>query len=123
MIVEKSKILIIDDEEDICFVLNHYLNDKAHKVSYALSLKAGILKLKELRPEILFLDISLPDGSGLNSIKKIKKSCPEIKIAIISAYDSQEDLSKAMDAGADAYITKPFSRTIILKTIEDFLME
>lgn len=123
MIGEKNKILIIDDEEDICFILKHYLNNQAHLVSCALSLKDGILKIKELSPEILFLDISLPDGSGLNSVKKIKRINPTMKIAIISAYDSQEDFSKAMDAGADAYITKPFSRSIILKTIEDFILD
>ena len=118
-----NRILIIDDEIDICFILNHYLNKEKFLVEKAHSLKDGLEKLKSFIPEILFLDISLPDGSGLNSIKIIKKILPEVKISIISAYDSAQDMEKAKNAGADSYITKPFSRNIIMNTIENFLLK
>lgn len=118
-----NRILIIDDEIDICFILNHYLNKENFLVDKAHSLKDGLEKMKSFNPQILFLDISLPDGSGLNSIKIIKKILPEVKISIISAYDSAEDIEKAKNAGADSYITKPFTRAIIMNTIEDFLLK
>ena len=121
MISKTSRILIIDDEIDICFVLNHYLKSEKYKVEFSISLKEGMTKLKSFKPEILFLDISLPDGSGIDAIKNIKKSHPEIKIAIISAYDSADDISEAKNAGADSFIPKPFSRVSINATIENFL--
>ena len=118
-----NDILIIDDEVDICFLLDNKLRKKNFKVSYAHNLKDGFSKLAFIQPFLLFLDISLPDGSGLNAISKIKLLYPSIKIIIISAYDSANERNTAKKQGADMFIGKPFSEEMIYTTLDKIRTE
>lgn len=112
-----ENILIIDDEVDICFLLDNKLKKINYSVSYAHTLSDGFAKLASSKPFLLFLDISLPDGSGLNSIAKIKRLYPAIKIIIISAYDSANERTLAKNEGADMFIGKPFNAEVIYSAV------
>ena len=116
---QKPTILIIDDERDICYLLGSMLKQKEIQAVFASSLLEAdnILKHNE-EFAFIFLDNHLPDGLGVNYIKRIKKNCPSCKVIMITAHDNQTDREKASIEGADFFIGKPFSRELIFKTID-----
>lgn len=99
--------LIIDDEEDICILLSSFLRKKNFETNFAFTLEEGLKKLKELRPDILFLDNNLPDGSGIETIPAIRSEYREMKIVVISAMSNLRE--QAIKNSADAFIAKPIS--------------
>jgi two-component system OmpR family response regulator len=110
--------LIIDDETDICFLLASLLKKKGFEVSFVHSLTDGFPKVADMQPAVLFLDINLPDGSGLESITKMKSLSMNTKIIMISAYDGLRERAIASEKGADFFIGKPFNKEIVSSTIE-----
>ena len=116
-----NSVLIIDDETDICFLLTNILKEKNIEVSFANSLEDGLSKISLLRPRLLFLDINLPDGSGLEAIAKIKFLNPSIKIIIISAYDSPKEKIFAFEQGADLFLSKPLNKSLINSAFNQIL--
>ena len=118
-LIQKPTILIIDDESDICYLLGSILKQKKIRSVFASSLSEAdnILEHNE-GFAFIFLDNYLPDGLGVNYIKRLKKNCPFCKVIMITAHDNQTDREKARKEGADFFIGKPFSRELIFKTIE-----
>lgn len=114
-----ENILIVDDEQDICFLLAGILKAKSHMAVTASSLAEGFEKAKDHKPTLLFLDINLPDGSGLQAISHFKRLLPELKIIMISAYDGSTEREKAASQGAIAFISKPFVPSTIHSTMEE----
>lgn len=102
-------ILIIDDEPDICRLLQLSLSKQGYRVKYVHGLTEGLQYLKHSRPDILFLDIHLPDGSGLDALPVIKKWYPDLTVITISAYDNGMEKQKALTAGAAHFLPKPFN--------------
>jgi DNA-binding response OmpR family regulator len=80
----KKKILIIDDEIDLCFLLKSYLTAKNYEVDIANNIKDGLIKLDFGHPDILFLDNNLPDGLGWEQAPEISFNNPALKINLIS---------------------------------------
>jgi DNA-binding response OmpR family regulator len=80
----KKKVLIIDDELDLCFLLKMHLISKQYDVEMAYNLKDGLLKLDSYEPDVLFLDNNLPDGHGWENLGRIRKEHPLVKINLIS---------------------------------------
>jgi len=117
----KVTVLIVDDEPDICFLLGNMLKQKSFIPVIANSLTEGLDKLKKHMPALLFLDIHLPDGSGLDILGRIKKDFPTLKIIMMSAYDGASEKSRAIEEGADIFISKPLSRDLITESLEKVL--
>lgn len=99
--------LIIDDDTDLCLLLKVILNTSIPDVKLAHSIESGEKLLRYLRPDVIFLDNSLPDGQGLNYIKEIKSISPESRLIIITANDNTRD--EAMLNGADFFLDKPLT--------------
>jgi DNA-binding response OmpR family regulator len=116
-----SKVLIIDDETDICFLLGIVLRQKNLDVIQSNNLQSGKEKLLELQPDILFLDNQLPDGSGVQEIKSIRKQFPEMKIILMSANDGAAEQQYALRNGADLFLSKPFSQESVEDSLEKLL--
>jgi two-component system KDP operon response regulator KdpE len=114
-------VLIVDDEPDICFLLGNMLKQKSFKPIMANSLSEGLEKLKKHLPALLFLDIHLPDGSGLDILSRIKKDFPNLKIIMMSAYDGPREKTRAIEEGADIFISKPLSRDLITESLSKVL--
>ena len=112
------KVLIIDDETDICYLLSTLLKQKNLETEYVNTLSDATLALRKETPEIIFLDNHLPDGLGMNYIEYIKNNYPSSKIVMITAHDTAADRSKALSEGADYFISKPFTREVIYRTVE-----
>ncbi|GEP89345.1 Response regulator receiver domain-containing protein [Chitinophaga terrae (ex Kim and Jung 2007)] len=102
-------ILIIDDEPDICRLLQLTLVRHGFTVRYVHELKLGMQDILKHQPDLLFLDIHLPDGSGLEALPIIKEKCPTLPVITISAYDNAMEKQTALKAGAAFFLAKPFS--------------
>ncbi|MBS0028438.1 response regulator [Chitinophaga sp. 2R12] len=102
-------ILIIDDEPDICRLLQLTLVRHGYTVKYVHELGEGMQAIFKHQPDLLFLDIHLPDGSGLEALPVIKEKCPTLPVITISAYDNAMEKQIALKAGATFFLAKPFS--------------
>lgn len=112
-----AKVMIVEDEKDLCFLLAYILKKQNFFPSCVNSIAEAKHALRKINPKILFLDNNLPDGSGSDFISQVKKICPLTKIIMITAHDSPGDVTKAFTKGADYFISKPFTTA----TIENML--
>jgi len=107
-------ILIIDDEKELCVLLENFLAKKTHSIDYSNSLVSGLEKFKKMNPDLLILDHNLPDGNGIDNIALFKNLNSSLRIIIISAMSNLKN--EALEKGADHFIEKPISFSQ-LKTI------
>lgn len=115
---KRKRALIVDDETDICYLLSNILKQKNIQTAFAGSVAEADKMLHS--PDIfyyVFLDNHLPDGLGINQIKRWKEQFPFIHVIMITAHDSYEERKKASKDGADYFISKPFSKEVILNSI------
>ena len=115
---EILKVLIIDDEADICYLLSTLLKQKSFETEFVNTLSDAELALKNDVPEIIFLDNHLPDGLGLNFLEYLKTNYPSIKVVMITAHDTADDRKYALNNGADLFIGKPFTRDMIYSAVD-----
>jgi two-component system, OmpR family, KDP operon response regulator KdpE len=114
--MNKGEILIIDDEPQIRKLLRIVLESNGYKVVEAATGNEGIILAANHAPELVLLDIGLPDISGHEVLLKIR-SWYERSIVMLSVQDSEEDIIKALDNGATDYLTKPFRTGELLARI------
>jgi DNA-binding response OmpR family regulator len=113
-----TKVLVVDDELDICLMVSTHLQKLQFETQYALSVKEAISKTDATVYQLLFIDIDLTDGSGFDVISHLQKTKSNLKIIVISAYHNE--VNRALEMGADLFIAKPFSIKAIneaLKTL------
>jgi two-component system, OmpR family, alkaline phosphatase synthesis response regulator PhoP len=104
------KILVVDDEENIRKLVNYNLLLDGYDVVMAVDGKEGLEKAVSEKPDLILLDIMMPEIDGLEVCSRLKKN-PEtrhIPIFMLSAKGQMQDLEDAFEVGADNYITKPF---------------
>jgi len=107
------KVLIIDDEPDICFLLKNILEKKGLDVQYVNRLADAKHALQSRETSLVFLDNHLPDGLGIDFLNYLKLHYPNLKIIMVTAHDSPEDRKKAVQRGVDIFLGKPFTRESI----------
>jgi two-component system KDP operon response regulator KdpE len=112
-----AKILVIDDEPQIRKLLNKVLGEAGYAVYMAETGAAGEIKATEDRPDLIILDLGLPDKPGLEVLATIRDSS-RVPIIVLSANDHQTDKVMLLDAGADDYLTKPFGIPELLARIK-----
>ena len=115
--------LIVEDEIDICFLLTGILRKKNLQTAYVNNIHDAKSILTTEHPSILFLDNNLPDGHGVDYIQGMKNSHPLMRIIMITADDTLANKNKALKAGADSFIGKPFTMDQISKTIDLMLKD
>ena len=107
--IDNNKILIVDDDESIRWVLDKGLKKKGYQVDLAKNGREGINKIEKQNDYfIVFLDIFMPDMNGLDVLQKIKKVQPGLFVIIMTAQGTMKNTIEAMQKGAYDYITKPF---------------
>jgi len=106
-----SKILVVDDDPDIVEILRYNLSMAGYDVKSAINGKEGIKKAKIFIPQIILLDVMMPEMDGIQACSLIKEipSLVDTRIVFLSARSEDYTQISAFDAGADDYITKPFS--------------
>ncbi len=102
------KILVVEDEPDLLESMTAFLKEEGFVCEQAASCFVAEDKLAAFSYDVVILDITLPDGNGLNLLKEIKNQHPETGTLIVSARNSLDDKITGLDLGADDYITKPF---------------
>ena len=117
-----KKVLIVEDEGDMCLLLNIILNDTDLELDHVQSLLAADEYLQKELPSVIILDNKLPDGFGVDFITYIKQKYPSIRIIMISGFDAAAK-DVALENGADIYLEKPFTRDQIFKSIEALISE
>lgn len=116
-----KNILIIEDEGDICFLLNVILKDKQVDIEHVNTLSQAKVFLSEKQPALVFLDNSLPDGRGTDFIEYIKINHPDAKVILITAYNSATEKERAIKNGADLFLEKPFTKEQVYDAVNDLL--
>lgn len=117
-----SDILIIDDDADYCGMLAEIIQQDGHGVSVAYSCKDGVRKALDEEFDAIFLDIKLPDGSGLEILPVIKQAENAAEIIIISGYGDEESAKIAITSGAWDFISKKSSNQTILLSLSRALL-
>ena len=111
-----KKVLIIEDEGDMCLLLNIILTGKEMELEHVKNLSAAKEYLEKQQPAVVLLDNKLPDGFGIDFISYIKANYPAIKIIMISGFDaSARDV--ALENGADIFLEKPFTKHQLYESI------
>ncbi|MFH1799882.1 MAG: response regulator [Candidatus Omnitrophota bacterium] len=114
-----SKLLIVDDEVEICEFLKSFFEDRDFEVAVANGGSQALEKIVTFHPEVVLLDIQMPGMDGLQVLKKIKETYPKVKVIMVTAVETQEKIEEAMRFGADNYITKPLSLEYLEKDVQD----
>src|SRR3989338_7496254 len=107
--MEKVKVLVVDDEKEICEVTRNFLARRNYTVFIATNTSEALKIALEQKPEIVLLDMRLGDESGIELIPKIKEMDKDTKIIMVTALDDAESIQRSSSLGADEYITKPFT--------------
>ena len=115
-----KKVLIVEDEADMCLLLNIMLNAKEVELDHVNNLEKAEAYLQAEQPSLVLLDNRLPDGFGVDFIPLVKKQYPSVKVAMISGFDgAAEDV--ALHNGADVFIKKPFTREQLSSSVKALL--
>ena len=118
--MDKKKILICDDEEGVRESLNLIL-EKDYAISFASNGEEALNYIKKNPVDLLILDIKMPKVDGLEVLREIKSKKPDINIVIATGYQSTEMAQETIKFGVTHYITKPFDKENVLKTINNTL--
>ncbi len=103
------KILIVDDEPLVRKSLGRACRAKGHEVTEAVDGKDGFEKWLEIKPDLVFLDVLMPEMSGPEVLQNLReKKGPPAKVILMSAYSGEHNIATAQQMGADLFIPKPF---------------
>ncbi len=117
-----ARIMIADDSDAIRLVLEDILSIGNHEIAaQAINGEDAVEKFFQTNPDVVLLDLAMPKKDGLQVVKEIIAKKPGAKIILITASDNQAVIKQCIDAGAVAYISKPFDFDHVLKLISDII--
>jgi DNA-binding NtrC family response regulator len=113
-----KKVLIVEDEGDICLILNIMLQEKDMELDHVNSLASAMSYFRKEQPAVVILDNKLPDGWGVDFASYVKANYPDTKIIMITGFsDAVKDV--ALQNGVDSFIQKPFTRDQIYQSVQE----
>lgn len=112
-----TRILVVDDDPDILSMLGRFLKAKGLEVTYALDGHQALAAVRDKRPDVVFLDVSMPGLSGLDVLDAIKKHDESIDVIMVTADSDDETGRRALSSGAFDYIMKPFTLDYLEKVL------
>ena len=121
--MDQKNVLIVDDELSILVPIKFLLEKSNYRVDLAQSGKEALEKISQLKPDLILLDIMLPDLDGYEIYQLIRENpdWDDIKVIYLSAKNRDVDIAKGLNLGVDAYVTKPFSNAELLEKIQALL--
>ena len=114
---DARSVLIVDDDADIRALLKDLLTDEGYVVKLAASGEAALAEIEKRVPDLVMMDVKLPDQDGLAVLKQLKKSHGELEVIVMTAFGGSSTAIKAMEHGAYDYVTKPFEVDDLLATV------
>jgi DNA-binding NtrC family response regulator len=118
-----KKILIVDDERLIRWSLRRNLAEWGYDAAEAETAAAGLRAVQSEPPDLVLLDVKLPDGRGLDVLEELRRSAPDLPVVMITAFGVIEDAVTAMRRGAYDYVTKPFDEAKLQAVLRHALEE
>ncbi len=118
-----EKILVVDDDPDLLAVIKGVLSDEGYEVSIAPDGAAGLKSMAAGPPDLVVLDIMMPDLNGMEVFKKMKThpTVATIPVIFLTALDERKYIRAALLAGANRYLTKPFENDDLIEAVRQTL--
>jgi DNA-binding response OmpR family regulator len=118
-----NKILVVDDEPNVVRTLTFVLRKEGYEVATAENGEEALAKIRELKPRLMFLDVMMPKKNGYEVCQELKSDSNlcDIHIVMLSAKGQEADREKALNLGANEFITKPFSPIGVLGRVKELL--
>ena len=114
-----KKILVVDDEREICEFLKTFFEEREFEVHTAVSGEQALQEVEKFKPQVVLLDIHMAGMDGMKTLKQIKQAHPGIKVIMVTALETRDKIEEAMRLGADNYITKPLSLEYLEKDVRE----
>lgn len=114
-----KKMLVVDDEREICDFLKAFFEERDFDVCTANSGEAALREIEKAKPQVVLLDVHMPGMDGMNALRQIKAKYPNIKVIMVTALETRDKIEEAIRLGADNYITKPLSLEYLEKDVRE----
>ena len=115
------RALVVDDEATLAELLSTALRYEGWHVEHALTGQSAITKARTLEPDVILLDVMLPDLSGFDVLRRVRQTHPHVPVLFLTARDAVEDRVAGLTAGGDDYVTKPFSLEEVVARVRGLL--
>lgn len=115
------KILVVDDEQDICDFVKNFFQERGYEVLTALGGEEALEIIKNEKPELVLLDIKMKGMDGIATLKHIKEMNRHQKVIMVTALEDQDKIAESCKLGACEYITKPLILDYLEQTVEKTL--
>jgi DNA-binding response OmpR family regulator len=121
--MREKKILVVDDEPNVIKSLTFVLRKEGYDVSSAANGEDAMTKIRESKPNLMFLDVMMPKKNGYEVCQEVKSdsSLSDIHIIMLTAKGQEADREKGLNAGADEFMTKPFSPMVVVDKVKELL--
>ncbi|WP_321338445.1 response regulator transcription factor [Breoghania sp.] len=107
--VQATRILVVDDDQEICTLLGRYLTEQGFRITLAQSRQEFEKAIADSEPDLIVLDVMLPDGSGLDICRAMRNRSPSVPVILLTALKEDVDRIIGLEIGADDYLAKPFN--------------
>lgn len=114
-----SKILVVDDQKTVCYSLQRFLQSEGYIVHTATSGEEALSVLDDVKPDLVIMDVRMPEMDGIEVLRRIKETHPHIQVIIMTAYSTTEKAIEAIKLGAYDYLTKPFDNDELLIRVKE----
>ncbi|MFZ6006723.1 MAG: sigma-54-dependent transcriptional regulator [Nitrospirota bacterium] len=114
-----SKILVVDDQRTVCYSLQRFLQSEGYNVHTATSGEDALSVLNDVNPDLVIMDVRMPEMDGLEVLRKIKESHPKVQVIMMTAFSTTEKAIEAIKLGAYDYLAKPFDNDELLIRAKD----
>lgn len=116
----KYRVLVVDDTEEVCNLLARCVERMGHEAMRAFSAESAWNQAEENAPDVIFLDIMMPEVSGIDLLKRLRADArfAGIPVIMVTALDEAQTVLKCMRSGAAGYVTKPFNVADIRRSLD-----
>lgn len=114
-------VLVVDDAAFMRMMIRDILSKEGYVIHEAVNGRDAVEKYAELRPDLVTMDITMPEMSGLEALRSIRESDPNARVLMVSAMGQQKMIVEALELGAMDFLVKPFQPTKVLETVKKCL--
>jgi DNA-binding response OmpR family regulator len=103
------KILVVDDEPEVRKLMEHFLTDRGYDVRLAENGRRGLAELEHFRPDVVLLDMHMPEMDGLETLRQLSAKSPGLPVIMVTVNEDVQTTSQLLQLGAADYVPKPFN--------------
>lgn len=118
-----KSILVVDDAAFMRMMIRDILAKEGYAIHEAVNGRDAIEKFHEVGPDLVTMDITMPELDGISALKEIRKSAPDARVLMVSAMGQQKMIVEALEAGAMDFLVKPFQPAKVLETVKKCLRD